>query len=382
MSSSKHNLNRREFMDTLGRTGAGACVACGVGGIALPVVCAAPPRPTREVDFYESLPGKRIQCFVCPLHCKLEEGETCFCRTRTNYDGKLFTEAYNNPCVLRVDPIEKTPLNHYRPGSKCVTVGVGGCNLRCIYCQNWSMSQELPKRAARFDLSPRQAVDAAVKRNIDTIAFNFTEPVAFLEYATDIARLAKKRDLHVICATAAFIDPKPLIAFARYVDAFAVTLKGFTETFYHDSLGISLAPVLAAIKTIRHETDSWLEVIHLTVPGYNDNMNEIRRMCGWIRGNVGAATPLHFARFVPDYKLKDIKQTSVKVMEEARRVALKGGMKYVYLSNVAPHPATNTYCPRCRKPIIERHGFEILRRADDAQGRCPACRIALPGVWT
>jgi len=221
-----------------------------------------------------------------------------------------------------------------------------------------------------------------IRDSIDTIAFNFTEAVVFLEYATDIARLAKKKGLHVVCATAAFIEPEPLIAFAEHVDAFAVTLKGFTEEFYHDSIGVKLAPVLTAIKTIKHRTSSWLELISLIVPGYNEDMNEFRRMCGWIRQNVGAETPLHFARFVPEYKLKDVEQTPVPVMEEAKRVALQGGMKYVYLSNIAPHPDTNTYCPRCKRPLIERHGFEILRRWDNGQGRCPTCRITLPGVWT
>lgn len=386
--------NRREFLNTVGRVGAGVCAASAVGGLALPLARAvAGPQAHagaasrmggsawREVDFYEALPNARVQCFVCPLNCVLEDGQTCFCRTRTNYGGRLLSDAYANPCTLHVEAVEKTPLLHFRPGRSCLTLGVGGCNARCVYCQNHDISQKRPHEVSRFELSPAQAVASAKERGIDTISFNFTEPVAFLEYAADVAAAAKREGLYVICATAAFVNPDPLIAFARHVDAFAVTLKGFSDEFYQDTIGVSLKPVLDAITTIRTRTNAWLELVHLIVPGRNGDAREIARMCGWVRETAGAGTPLHFARLVPAFRLKDSDQTAVPALEQARRVALQAGLQHVYLTNVAPHPGGNTVCPRCQRVVIDRAGFEVLESRLQ-HGRCPNCQTAIPGVWT
>lgn len=381
MCTSQPQPDRRDFLIQLGSAGATAMAVGTLSPWSSAKGAPADPISTREVDYYESLPGNRIQCHVCPLNCTLEDGQTCFCRTRTNVSGRLRTRAYDNPCVLRVEAIEKTPLNHFRPGSRCLTLGVGGCNARCLYCQNWEQSQALPEEVARFELTPQRAVQSALDRGIDTIAFNYTEPVAFLEYALDIAKLAKARKLNVVCATAGFINPDPLIEFAKYVDAFVVTIKGFTETFYHDVLGIRLAPVLLAVKTIRQRTSSWLEIAHLIVPGHNDDLKQTRELCAWVCKEVGPTTPVHLARFVPAYKLDTLPQTPVPVLEDALRVARQTGLKHAYLGNVAPHPAANTCCPRCSRPLIERGGFDVLKRSDD-HGQCPDCRLALPGVWS
>ena len=373
-------LDRRTFLGTLGRCAGGACLACAFGPSALATGPEQKFKCVREIDFYTHLPERKIQCFVCPLNCELEDGETCFCRTRTNVGGKLYTRAYNNPCLLRIDPIEKMPLAHFRPGSQTLTIGVGGCNLRCTYCQNWQQSQKLPDELKTFDLTADEAIKYARKKKIDTIAFNYTEPIAFLEYASDIAVRAKKARLKVVVATAAFVEPEPLLDFAQYVDAFVVSLKGFDEEFYHSVTGTKLAPVLAAIETIKQKTRCWLEIVNLIVPTYNDDMEMIRAMVAWTHEHVGDDVPLHFARFEPKYRLTHLPRTPVQTLEAACEAARTAGLRYVYTSNIAPHEGTNTFCARCGARMIERLGFKVLDN-QLKRGMCPNCRNKLPGVW-
>lgn len=337
--------------------------------------------PIREIDYYDRLPEQKIQCHVCPLDCTLKPGETCFCQTRTNVDGRLYSRAYNNPCILRVDEVEKLPLNHYRPGTRTLTIGVGGCNLRCLYCQNWQMSQQLPDKLKTFNMTPDEVIAAARKQKIDTIAFSYTEPVAFFEYALDIAKKAKKADMRVVMATAAFVQTEPLIELARYVDAFTVSLKGYDEAFYHRVTGVQMAPVLEAIKTIKQKTDAWLEIVNLIVPRYNDDPDTIEKMVDWLHTDVGDDTPIHFARFVPMYQLSNLPKTPVQALEKACELARNAGMKHVYTSNIAPHDDTNTRCAKCGSRLIERLGFKVLSNSVK-RGKCPTCRTQLPGVWS
>jgi len=370
---------RRDFL-----VSAGQCAACAwLAGLAVGQDGRDVPGGLacgREIDFYDRLPEQKIQCFVCPLHCVLKDGETCFCRTRTNVGGRLLTRAYNNPCILDVDPIEKLPLNHFRPGTQTLTIGVGGCNLRCIYCQNWEQSQKMPDELKTVPLTPDQAVAYARRKKLDTIAFSYTEPVAFLEYARDVAMAAKKARMKVVVATAAFVETDALLDFAKYVDAFVVSLKGFSEDFYHRVCGVKLAPVLTAIETIRRRTGCWLELLNLVVPSYNDELPAIEEMVGWVHKTLGDDVPLHFARFTPLYKLANLPRTPVQTLEVACEAARQAGLRYVYTSNIAPHEGNNTFCADCHQPVIQRLGFKVLENRLN-HGSCPACRRKLPGVW-
>jgi len=253
--------------------------------------------------------------------------------------------------------------------------------LRCLYCQNWQQSQVQPNDIKTFTLSADEAVYAAVKKNIPTIAFAYTEPVVFMEYAKDIAVLAKSKGLKVVVSTAAYVDPEPLIDFAKYVDAFVVGLKGFDDEVYHRITGVKLEPIKTALETIKTKTKSWLEIVNLVVPGYNDSTKSISRMSKWIAGTLGKDVPVHFARFVPIYKLRDLPRTPISTLETAISTARKAGLKYVYSSNVAPHDDNHTTCSRCGTTLIKRLGFKVL---DDKtkKGACPKCRRKLPGVWT
>jgi len=377
-------IQRRELLASATRLAAGTCVGCGATSLLTTRVRAAEAsaRTTgRQVDFYERLSYDRIQCFVCPLHCELDDGETCFCRTRTNYGGQLYTDAYSNPCIVTTDAIEKLPLNHFLPATETLTIACGGCNMRCLYCQNWQQSQVCPNDIKTFPLTPQQAVDGALRKGIPTIAFSYTEPIAFLEYAKDIAILARKRRLRVVVATGAFVDPEPLLDFARYVDAFCVALKGFDEEFYHRVTGTHFEPVKKAIETIARRTKCWLEIVNLIVPTYNDDMTAIGKMCRWIATEVGRTVPVHFARFVPMYKLTGLPRTGVPTLESAVAVARSAGLRCVYTSNIAPHKDTDTRCIKCGATLIQRLGFRVLEDRT-RNGVCPHCHTRQPGIWT
>lgn len=373
-------LDRRTFLAALGHCAGGACLACALGGAFPKRAFGGPPHTAREVDYYEQRPDGTIRCGVCPWHCELSDGESGMCRARINVGGRHYSRGYGKPCILSVDAIEKLPLNHFRPGSRTLTIAVGGCNLRCMYCQNWQHSQKPPDELRTFDLSPDEAVRAARKKKIDTIAFSYTEPVAFLEYVHDIAAAAKRARLKVVVASAGYVEPEPLLALAQHVDAFAITLKGFDEEFYQRVIGVRLEPVLRTIEAIKKQTKCWLEIVNLVVPTYNDDPQRIGQMASWIRSRLGADVPLHFERFVPVHRLSNLPRTSVRTLEAACAAARRAGLHYVYTSNIAPHEATNTFCAACGARVIERLGFNILGNTLK-RGVCPQCRERLPGVW-
>ncbi|MCP4593395.1 MAG: AmmeMemoRadiSam system radical SAM enzyme [bacterium] len=376
--------DRRRFLAALGRCGLGACGFCALGGLGGGQALAGggtQKRWKREVDFYDRLEGGAIRCGVCPHHCVLDDGETGLCRARVNVKGVHYSRGYGHPCILRVDPIEKVPLIHFLPGVKSMTVATGGCNLRCRYCQNWQFSQAPPDELKTFDLSPEEAVQAAKEKGVKAIAFNYTEPVVFLEYAKEIARAAQAAEIRVVAATGGFVEPEPLLDFVRYVDAITVGLKGFTEDFYEDVCGVSLKGVLNTIKTIKDRGDCWLELVNLIVPTYNDDLRTIRKMCGWIRRNVGVEVPLHFSRFVPMYRLNNLPRTPVTTLESACTVAKQVGLKYVYTANIAPHDGNNSYCPKCGTALVQRLGLKVLENHLRA-GCCPKCKLRIPGIWS
>jgi len=369
---------RRDFLRAVVRWGAGAAAApAALAAFAERLLAAE--SDLVEVKHYRKLEDQRIQCFVCPLNCLLDEGLTCFCNTRTNHGGTLYTHAFGNPCVLRTDPIEKLPLNHFRPGSRTLSVAVGGCNLRCLYCQNWQQSQVRPEELKTWDLPPARAAEGAVEGELETIALTYTEPVSFLEYAQAIAEEAHRRGVRVVVASGAFINPDPMRELARGVDGMCLALKGITEKFYEDVVGARLKPVLDAIVAAKEE-GVWLEIVNLIVPTLNDDPKHLKQLAEWVKKNLGTDTPLHYARFVPDYKLKNLPWTPVPTITRAREQALDLGLKYVYTTNVAPHEGSATNCPKCRTTLVRRVGFKILEnRVQD--GACPRCKTKLPGVW-
>ncbi|MCD6521865.1 AmmeMemoRadiSam system radical SAM enzyme [Candidatus Calescamantes bacterium] len=333
-----------------------------------------------EAEYYIPLENGMVQCTLCPRYCIIPPGGRGFCTVRVNRRGKLYTLVYSHPCAVHVDPIEKKPFFHVLPGTKAFSIATAGCNLRCLFCQNWYIAQRPPERVKSYNLSPEVIVRKAKEMGCKSIAYTYTEPVVFFEYMKDCCKLAKNYGIKNVVHTAGYINPEPLRELCRYVDAVNVDLKGFRQEFY-DKLcwGGRLEDVLRTLKILKEE-GVWIEVTNLIIPTYNDNPNDIRRMCEWIKNNLGEDVPLHFSRFFPMYKLVKLSPTPVSTLERAYKIAKEVGLKYVYLGNVPGSPYENTYCPKCGKVLIKRVGYVVLEN-NIKDGRCPYCGEKIPGVW-
>ncbi|MBI4858663.1 MAG: AmmeMemoRadiSam system radical SAM enzyme [Candidatus Riflebacteria bacterium] len=371
----RHQFDRREFC----RQAASWLISLGVAPQLARLMAQEPDVPVVPVTWSKPLDGKKIQCFVCPMNCILADGEVCFCRARLNRGGKCYNMAFGNPSVVGIDPIEKGPLYHYLPGTKAFAMGTSGCNFRCLYCQNWEQSQKMAIETENIDLKPEMVLPEVKAGDCQSIMFTYTEPIMFQEYCLEVSKLARAQGYRLQVASAAFANPEPFKELMNSVDAATLALKGFTETFYRKVCGQSLKPVLTAIKAAR-ETKVWLELVNLVVPGYNDNLDEMKAMTAWIARELGPDTPLHLSRFFPQYKLKMLSPTPIAVLEKCREIAMAEGLRFVYLANVGIHPASNTYCPRCKMEIVSRAAFAV-REVKIKDGACPGCQEKIPGVW-
>jgi pyruvate formate lyase activating enzyme len=334
-------------------------------------------RWSRQADWYEAR-GGLVKCVLCPHECILDENDRGFCRTRVVKNGMLHTVAYGNPCTIHIDPVEKKPLYHFLPGAPIFSVATAGCNLRCLNCQNWEISQAKPEKTDNADLLPERLVQAVVQRDIRLIAYTYSEPIIFYEYVRDAAALARARGIRNVLVTAGYIAEKPLRQLCRFLDGVTLDVKGFNDGLYKKLTGAKLDPVLRGLEVMREE-GVWLEVSRLIVPTYSDDRNDIRDLCRWVARALGPGTPLHFLRFYPSYRLNGLPPTPVQVLDEARQIALDAGLQFVFIGNVPGHAGANTVCPRCGRTVIERRGFSITTNLLD-NGRCP-CGETIPGVW-
>lgn len=327
---------------------------------------------------------RTVECQLCPKYCRIAPGRSGDCRTRVNVEGKLVATSYGFPCAIHIDPIEKKPLFHFLPGSPIFSVATAGCNLHCLGCQNDSISQVGVEEVDAFELSPDQLIQEALRVNSLSIAYTYTEPLTYYEYTFDCSSAARKAGLKNVLVTAGFINEKPLRRLARVVDAANVDLKAFNDPFYQTNCSANLKPVLNTLEVLREE-GVWLEITNLVIPTLNDDMDEIRRMCGWILERLGPDVPLHFSRFHPRHRLRNLPPTPGETLEQARKVAMDAGLHFVYVGNLRTRDGENTTCPNpsCperSRPLVERIGFEILENRI-TQGRCPACGTTVPGVW-
>ncbi len=333
----------------------------------------------REALYYTKIDGQSVQCGLCPHRCMLMEGMRGVCRVREARGGKLYTLVYGNPCSYHIDPIEKKPIFHMLPATSVFSIATAGCNLRCKFCQNWTISQRAPEDTDNIEMLPEQVVDRALENNCSSIAYTYSEPIIFYEYMLDTAKLAKEKGLKNVMVTAGYINEEPLRELCQYIDAANVDLKGFDRKYLREVCAQELEPLLEALKIFKEE-GVHLEITNLIVPTLNDDMQTIKEMCIWIRDNLGAETPLHFSRFTPMYQLKNLYLTPVSTLEEARRVAEAAGLKYVYIGNVPGHAAENTYCPDCGAVLIERLGYSI-KQNNIVNGKCKFCGRPIPGLW-
>jgi pyruvate formate lyase activating enzyme len=336
------------------------------------------PENLYQAKYYEKLSGNMVQCSLCPNRCILSEGQIGLCKVRKNIKGELYTLTYDKIAVQHVDPIEKKPFFHVLPGSNAYSIATTGCNMSCLYCQNWDISQVFPWEIKSREMTPEEVVEDAIKSGSQVIAFTYNEPIVFYEYMLDIAKLAKEKGLKTVVVSNGYINPEPLKELLNYIDAYKVDLKSFREEFYQKFTGGHLAPVLETLKIIK-EKGVWLEIVNLLIPGENDSEQEIREMAKWIKENLGNDVPLHFSAFYPMYKLQNLPPTPPETVIKAREIAMEQGLKYVYTGNIVYPEGESTYCPKSKEIAIERQGYGIIKN-NLIDGKCPNGE-AVPGIW-
>ncbi len=319
------------------------------------------------------------ECELCPNYCIIKPGKKGSCRTRINQDGKLMTMAYGNPAAVHIDPIEKKPLFHVLPSSRAYSIATAGCVLSCLNCQNWDLSQASPDETDNVDLMPTQVVEKCLLNQCESIAYTYSEPIAWYEYAFDTARVAKARGIRNLLISCGYINEKPLRELAPFIDAANINLKSFSEEIYQKLNGGSLEPVLRTLKILK-EMGVWLEITNLVVPTWTDDMAMIRQMCRYLVKEGFSDNPLHIIRFFPQYKLTQLPATPVAVLEQARNIAMEEGMNYVYVGNVPGTNYEDTFCPSCKRVVINRRGFRLLEN-NLTGGKCKFCNTPVAGLW-
>lgn len=322
---------------------------------------------------------KGIKCKLCPQRCEILPGEVGDCRTNYNYQGTLYSITYGNPCAVNIDPIEKKPLFHFLPSSYAYSIATAGCNLACLNCQNWEISQVSPRDTRNYDLMPESVVREAIKNKCASIAYTYSDPVAFYEYTLDTSMLARQEGIRNVLVSAGYINEDPLRRWCKHVDAANIDLKSFDDEIYEMLNAGTLEPVLETLRILKEE-GVWLEITNLVVPTWTDDLDMIKRMSEWLCKNGFDHYPLHFSRFHPLHKLTHLPATPLATLEKARQTALGAGMKHVYIGNVPGTSAENTYCPECSKLLIERKGFTITQNNLNASS-CKYCNEKISGIW-
>ncbi len=330
--------------------------------------------------WWTTLPDGRIDCFLCPRHCHLAEGQRGFCYVRENLGGVLVQHAYGRPAALAVDPIEKKPLFHFYPGSAILSLGTAGCNLGCQFCQNFDISKARSMQDNARQLDPQEIVEMALEYGVPAIAFTYNEPTIWAEYAIDIACAAHQAGLRTVMVSNGYVTREAFFELYEHIDAANIDLKGFSEEFYARVTLAHMRPVLDVLRWLRHETKVWLEITNLIIPGCNDRPEETEALCAWILGELGNDVPLHFTAFHPDFKMLDREPTPPETVHRAREIALERGLKYVYEGNLLTRDGGNTHCPACHRTLIRRTWHQ-LNEVAIVNGCCAHCGAEIAGRW-
>lgn len=369
----RHNISKRDFLKKSMTFSAGLmCYPClsMLGGIS-----SIYKRPA----MFQEETARGIMCRICPNECVLKEGETSKCNNRRVHESKLYTMAFGNPCSANVDPVEKKPLYHFLPGSRAYSIATAGCNLVCLNCQNWTISQTGPDKTRNIDLMPDKVVEESIKNNCKSIAYTYTEPVTFYEYVFETATLAKRAGIKNIIKSNGYVNQEPLKKLCTVIDAANIDLKAFSESTYLKLSGAKLQPVLDSLKTYK-DSGVWLEITNLIVPSWTDNLDEIRSMCKWLSSNGFNDTPLHFSRFYPLHKLEQLPPTPIDTLKKAYDIATDEGLKYVYTGNAPGNEISDTACPSCKTTAVARRGYRIASNSI-AEGKCSKCGSDIKGIW-
>jgi len=319
---------------------------------------------------------------LCPRRCLVAEGGFGSCGVRHHRDGKLWSLVYGAPSAVNLDPIEKKPLFHFLPGTDILSIGTVGCNLKCTFCQNCSLSRGSVDRTRAARLAPEDAVRTAQTRGCPSIAFTYNEPTVFAEYAEDVAATGRQAGLRHVFVTNGYVSQEALPMVYANIDAANVDLKAFTQDFYGELTQSDLQPVLDTLVALQ-ERRVWIEITNLVIPGHNDSESDLTRMCEWVLSNLGDRVPLHFSAFHPDHELLDVPPTPAQTLRRARQLARQVGLKYVYLGNVRDEEGSSTYCPECNGLLVARswHTLGVSHLKGDRCAHCGAVAdFIVPGT--
>lgn len=323
-----------------------------------------------------------IRCDLCGRRCFIPESKLGFCLVRKNIEGKLYSLNYGKIISINIDPIEKKPLFHFLPGSEALSVASVGCNFACKFCCNWEISQIFRNKGTQDvigkDYTPEEIVDVALKNNVASISYTYTEPTIFFEFAFDTAKLARKKNLKNTFVTNGYMTPEAVKKIAPYLDAATVDFKGSANPkFYKEFSAVpSVEPIFESLKEIKKQK-IFIEITDLIVPKMGDKSADCKKLVKWIYDNLGPDVPIHFLRFMPTYKVSDIPETPIETLEKCVKIAEKAGLKYVYLGNVL-HEKENTFCPKCNYKVIERIGYNVKNNL--IKNKCPKCGFKIPVI--
>jgi pyruvate formate lyase activating enzyme len=335
----------------------------------------------QEARLYEKLEEDKVRCNLCAHRCTIHEGKRGICEVRMNKGGTLYSLVYGLAISQAIDPVEKKPLFHFYPGSSAFSFATVGCNFRCAFCQNWQISQMVRDegRITGHEVSPEHLAASARHYGCKSIAYTYTEPTIFFEYAYDTAIEAERWGIKSIYVTNGYMTEEMLDAFGPHLHSANVDLKAFSDEFYRKVCGARLQPVLDAIKWMK-ERRIWVEITTLVVPDQNDSPEELRQIAEFIAQEAGPETPWHVSRFRPDYNMQDGHPTPLSTLEQARKIGQQAGLRYVYVGNVPGSDGENTYCYNCNNLLIQRFGFGIVKNVIAADSTCPNCGAHIDGV--
>jgi pyruvate formate lyase activating enzyme len=333
-----------------------------------------------STKYWHLLDDGRVQCDLCPRECKLREGQRGLCFIRARQNDEIVLTSYGWSTGVWADPIEKKPLNHFLPGTSVLSFGTAGCNLACRYCQNWDISKARTDDILGHEASPEKVPRAAISRGCRSVAFTYNDPVVFHEYAVDTAHAARAAGLKTVAVTAGYVNPEPRAEFYEAMDAANIDLKSFNDEFYHRFCAGSIEPVLDTLRYVHDETDVWLEITTLLIPGLNDSDEEIDGMTTWVIDHLGPDVPHHFTAFHPSYRMRDVPKTTMASLLRAREIAIRNGLHYVYTGNIPDERTQSTWCPMCGSKVIGRSGYRITAWRI-TEGRCEECGGTIPGVF-
>jgi len=321
-----------------------------------------------------------IRCNLCARHCFIGKDKRGFCLVRLNKDNILYALNYGKLVVVNVDPIEKKPFFHFQPGSKSLSIAAEGCNFRCQFCCNWEISQNVSEQSesVRGDTyKPEDIVKMAEENGCKSIAYTYTEPTMFFEFAYNTAKLAKRSNISNVFVTNGYITEEAIKKISKYLDAAVVDVKASLDPeFYKKFMSVpDIKPIYTTLKQLKKQR-IFFEITNLIVPQIGDNIEMCRKLAEHISSNLGSDVPFHIIRFHPSYKLMELPPTPTSTLERCISEARKMGLRYVYIGNVAGHDDENTYCHNCRELLIKRHGV-VVEKINLSNNRCTNCGFSI-----